>query len=178
MIRHELFHRDDIDLNGTFRLRNAVRAVILNGEKIVLAYLENTGEYKFPGGGVQEGENPLDALRREVKEEIGAEVLSVGELVGIVQEYDAREEDPEDYFTMVSSYYLVKIKDELGQQNLDAYEREFGFRPVLVGIDEAIRTNRENIESKNDRKTKWIKRETFMLEKIRELYCATSVARA
>jgi len=40
----------------------------------------------------QEGEDQLEALTREVKEKIGAEVPDVGILIGTVQEYDARNE--------------------------------------------------------------------------------------
>lgn len=170
MIEHKIYHKSNINLLGTFRNRNAVRAVIMDGSEIILAFLEKTNEYKFPGGGVKPGETNHEALRREIKEEIGAEVLQIREKIAIIQEFDCREEDPEDYFTMVSEYYLVDIKSELGNQALDLYEEEFGFKPIRVNIAEAIKTNKENIETKTRRKSKWIIRETYMLEKIQEIY--------
>jgi 8-oxo-dGTP pyrophosphatase MutT (NUDIX family) len=47
-------------------LRNAVRAVIIDNHKILMAYLVKTGEYKFPGGGVEENETSEEALKREI----------------------------------------------------------------------------------------------------------------
>ena len=53
--------------------RVAIRAIILQGDKILMVK-SNTGDYKFPGGGVEKGETPEETLRREVQEETGQEV--------------------------------------------------------------------------------------------------------
>ena len=170
LIEHRIFHQANINLNGIPKIRNAVRAVIINEDKITLAYLEKTDEYKFPGGGIKAGESHEDALRREVAEEIGATIKQVKEKIAIIQEYDKFIDEPEDYFTMISHYYLVDIEEKLGNQDLDKYEKELGFRPVEVKIKDAIKVNQRNIESKNSRATKWIKRETYILKKLDEIY--------
>ena len=43
-------------------------------DKIALAYAKNLGYYKFPGGGIHEGEEKTAALIREVAEETVEEV--------------------------------------------------------------------------------------------------------
>ena len=60
---------------------NVVAAVIRKGDKI-LATQWGYGEFKdgweFPGGKIEPGERPEEALKREIKEELKA-AISVGE---------------------------------------------------------------------------------------------------
>jgi len=66
-----------------------VAAVIRDGDK-VFATARGYGEYKgwweFPGGKIEEGETPQQALVREIKEELTAEI-EVGDLIKTI-EYD------------------------------------------------------------------------------------------
>lgn len=66
-----------------------VAAIIRDGDRI-FATQRGYGEYKdgweFPGGKVESGETPQDALIREIKEELDADII-VGDLLTTV-EYD------------------------------------------------------------------------------------------
>ena len=68
---------------------NVVAAVILKEGK-VFATQRGYGEFKdgweFPGGKVEAGEGPEEALRREIREELEVEV-NVGDLIDTI-EYD------------------------------------------------------------------------------------------
>lgn len=68
---------------------NVVAAVIMKGGK-VFATQRGYGEFKdgweFPGGKVEAGESPEEALSREIREELEVEV-NVGDLIDTI-EYD------------------------------------------------------------------------------------------
>ena len=67
-----------------------IKATNENGETIIFATQRGYGDFKggweFPGGKIEEGETPQDALIREIIEELDTEIV-VGELIETI-EYD------------------------------------------------------------------------------------------
>ncbi len=67
-----------------------IKAKNETGNPIIFATQRGYGEYKdgweFPGGKIEEGETPQDALKREIREELDTTVI-VGELIDTI-EYD------------------------------------------------------------------------------------------
>ena len=67
-----------------------IKAVNESGETIIFATQRGYGDFKggweFPGGKIEAGDTPQQALVREIKEELEADI-EVGELIDTI-EYD------------------------------------------------------------------------------------------
>ena len=81
--------------NGYNHVRNIVRGIVYN-DNFEVAFVkckstDNFGQrdlYETPGGGVEKGEKFIDAFRREIKEEIGAEIDNIEEIGRVVDFYN------------------------------------------------------------------------------------------
>ena len=65
----------------------AVTAVIRDGDRLLLARHSDSGLWGFIGGSVEPGEQPADAMAREVREEIRARIR----ITGIIGAYGGEE---------------------------------------------------------------------------------------
>ncbi|MGM0851214.1 MAG: NUDIX hydrolase [Bacillota bacterium] len=141
------------------KYRTAVKAVTIQDHKILLMH-SNRGDYKFPGGGVEEGETLHGALIREVAEETGFIHCVVKEPLGIViqRHLDVFEDDA--LFEMTSHYFQCELTDrERIPQQLEEYESDLDMKPKWVTLDEAIGGN-EKLMDQFDNNC-WIKRESY-----------------
>lgn len=148
--------------------REAVRAVIFREGQMLLIH-SNKGDYKLPGGGVEENESHAEGLLREIAEETGYSSCVVKDKIGVVIERRKDEYEQNAYFEMTSHYYLCEItnNDKVAQQ-LDNYEAIQEFTPKWITIDEAIEQNQKILNQVE--KNSWIKREIFVLKELEKLH--------
>jgi len=155
-------------IESKIQIREAVRAIVVRGNQILMIH-NNKGDYKFPGGGVEAGEDHNTALEREVLEETGYTISGIRDKVGIVTE--RREDICEEnmIFEMNSHYYLCEISGLQQEQNLDDYEAKLDFMVHWMTIDDVIRKN-EQVLKNNEDKNPWVVRELYVLNELKEHY--------
>jgi ADP-ribose pyrophosphatase YjhB (NUDIX family) len=121
----------DSDITHT---RIAARAVLTDDKgRVALMHISTIAVYKLPGGGVDEGEDILEGLHREVREETGYEIAHEREVV-VVDEYR--------YYCgmhQVSHAYLANVTKFVGTA-LTENEAKGGMELAWANdIDEAVR---------------------------------------
>lgn len=95
---------DYIDRPGAY-------AVIENGDKQIAVIATGEGYY-LPGGGIDPGETQVDALKRELIEEIGYQVSAFAEMGAAVEYIQASREGK--YYQVRSRFYKVQLGTKIG----------------------------------------------------------------
>lgn len=136
--------QDYADCTYTF-VRNSARSIILQDGKIAMIHSLRDDYYKFPGGGIEPGEDPIAAMIRETREEAGLIVRpeTVREY-GYVHRIQRGGQDPNECFIQDNFYYLCDVEEESLPPQMEDYEEEAGFTPEFVDARHAIRTNRKS----------------------------------
>lgn len=118
-----------------YEVRKAARAVLINGNRqVALLHVVKDGYYKLPGGGIEGDETIQEALKREVLEEVGADI-EITHDIGMILEY-------RDLFEQlqISYSFLGKTNGELKGPNYTVNELAHGFQLVWLPMSEAIQT--------------------------------------
>lgn len=142
-----LFTMDDHDHAGCTRVlvRNSARSIIRAGGKLAMVYSRKYDYYKFPGGGIESGETPVDAMLRETREEAGLLVRPE-----TVREYGfvhRVEKHGEERFVQDNFYYLCEVRPQAVLPQLDDYESEEAFTLAWVAPEQVIEKNRRATNS-------------------------------
>ena len=140
----EIDKQDYADCTYTF-VRNSARSIILRGGKVAMIHSLKQDYYKFPGGGIEADETPVEAMIRETREEAGLVVRpeTVREY-GLVHRIQRGGVDPNECFIQDNFYYLCEAEEEILPPQMEDYEAEAGFTLEFVDPRHAIRTNRES----------------------------------
>ncbi len=153
--------------NKSVFTRLATRGIAMQGDHILLLYTERYEDYSLPGGGLEQDEDKVTGMMRELIEETGATDIKDIEVFGAYEEYRPWYKPDYDIQHMISYCYTCKVSATLGASNLESYEIKNGMKAMWVNIYEAITHNKKTIET-SEKKGMSIERETFLLERIAE----------
>ena len=123
--------------------RPSARSIIIQNGKIAMIHSLKYDYYKFPGGGIEKGEDPVEAMIRETREESGLTVKpeTVREY-GYVHRIQRSDKDETECFIQDNYYYLCEAEDRAAGQHLDEYEARETYTLEFVDPMAAIIKNR------------------------------------
>lgn len=148
-----LFPMDAQNYDPAWRVfqRDSARAILLRGGRAAMIYSRKYAYYKFPGGGIEPSEAPVQALLRETEGEAGLRILpqSIREY-GCVRRIQKSDSGAAEIFRQDNLYYLCEAAEDTVCQRLDAYESDEGFTLEWVDPFHAITVNRHHAHGPAD----------------------------
>ena len=123
--------------------KTAVRAIISKNGKYAMQR-SKTGEYKIPGGTVENGETLTNALAREVLEETGLVVIEstikeIGEITELREDMHVKGQK----YICHSLFYTCEVAEELHDTNMTEGELSKGYHLEWAALEDIILTNRK-----------------------------------
>jgi 8-oxo-dGTP diphosphatase len=86
-------------------MRRSARALIIQDKKLLLVGNNEIDMLWSPGGGIEDGESALDALPRELDEELGLKIKSAKQYEHYIHK------GPEGKKELDMQYFLVEVED-------------------------------------------------------------------
>lgn len=125
-----------------------IKAVNKNGEDIIFATQRGYGEFKdgweFPGGKIEEGETPQEALKREIMEELDTEI-KVGDLIDTIEyDYPTFHLSMDCFWAEVTAGHLELKEAEAAKWLTKDQLNSVAWLPADITLIEKIRRNMEN----------------------------------
>lgn len=142
LIIHDTDVGSDTPDPAKYRERVAARAVVFDQDNnVALLHATVLNYHKLPGGGIDEGEDVIAALKRECLEEIGCKIENIVEL-GSIEEFRNKIS-----LHQWSHCYTARVVGEKGTPHLEEDEVAEGFETVWMPLTDAIKTLESELNS-------------------------------
>ena len=123
-----------------------VVAAIIRKDKSVFATQRGYGDYKdwweFPGGKVEPGETPEEALVREIREELDTDIAVENYLTTVEHDYPEFHLSMDCYWCRVESGKLTLLEHEAARWLRLGDLRQINWLPADVQVVEAIEADK------------------------------------
>ena len=127
---------------GDLQWRPAAYAIVVKNASILLLR-QNGGGYDLPGGGVKLGEDPQNAVLRELKEETGINAANP-QVMGVESSlFHSTHSDNKSYHSILMYYYCAYVGGKISTRGLDAHEKQYieGAEWVKLSALDAIKVS-------------------------------------
>lgn len=159
-------NRDNLTESDVTEVVKRVKVLLINSKnEIILAYSHNN--YQFPGGHVEDGEELIETVNREIKEETGLE-LNVRDIEPFACSIGYWKDWPEEGKNRKTEVYYFEVpcdlEPDLNNTNYTEHEKDgnFELRHInLSKVEDELRKNSKEYGDKNG-----IEREMLELFKI------------
>lgn len=128
------------------KTRFNVRCILRNNNgDICVIKSEKYGYIQIPGGGINDKETIIDALRREIQEEAGFLIMDI-KPIGYILEIREGVQNNHDWNKAISYVFSAFSEEEIGT-NYTEDENADGFRPIWMTLNHFI-IEKEKIKNK------------------------------
>ncbi len=130
-------------MNRRITAIKVVAAIIRDGDKI-FATQRGYGDFKdgweFPGGKIEEGESPEDALAREIREELEAEIIVGEHLITVEQDYPGFHLLMKCFWaTLAEGSHIKLLEHEAARWITEDEVDSIGWLPADIKVAEAVK---------------------------------------
>lgn len=132
-ITDEMFGDASKEFNNPI-VRKSARGIALREDgQIAIFNKKHKNEYKLPGGGIDEGETPEEAFKREIMEETGSKLKDI-QFLGITEELKSF-----DNFQQISYVYIARVIETKKELSLTQKEIEEGGELIWMFPEDALK---------------------------------------
>jgi len=142
------------------RKRQGARGIILNSDgKIAVFNKRAKNEFKLPGGGIDEGEDKVEAFKREALEETGCEITEI-RFLGTIKEIQSKEN-----FVQLSYVFVSKVLKDTKRLALTEKEKDEDAVLVWLTVEEALKNMENCMDNLKDSIYDNVYRSKFMVKR-------------
>jgi 8-oxo-dGTP pyrophosphatase MutT (NUDIX family) len=144
--------------------RISYRAIVKRDNQYLVIQSKD-GDVIFPGGGIEKGENPEEAIARELQEETGYIVSSKPEFMGscVLKKDDKFRENAA--YIIECRYYGCDVEDKIVERSLTPSELALHIVALWMSKEEIIATNEAYSKKRIDRDY-WVQQMEWLMKKL------------
>ena len=111
-------------------MRHTARAIIIRDKKLLLLTGHGADFYWTPGGGLEGEETPIEAVHREVQEELGVDIISFSDYLS----YEVDDQSVSSYIVTINENFTIgsEITSYIWYANGDDNKISQGLEKILL----------------------------------------------